>query len=186
MFFVLTMCGLGLPVPEDILLITAGMLIYNNVADMYLMIFVSLLGVILGDYLIFMIGRKWGMRFLNHRVFMNAFSEKRMEKVHEYFDKYGNKSVFFARFIWGLRAATFFIAGTHTMNVSRFILLDFLGALISVPLIIYLAFYFGSEIEHAIILIKQTNRTLLLIGAIVISYLIVRHNLKSKKQPPSS
>jgi membrane protein DedA with SNARE-associated domain len=180
-FLILTLCGLGLPVPEDIVLIAAGLFVYNDIADMNVMIAISLLGVIVGDYLIFYIGRRWGIWFLNHRIFQGTFSEKRIEKVHNYFDKYGNKTVFFARFIWGLRAATFFIAGTHTMSAVKFIALDLLGALISIPLIIYLACHFGGEIEEGIRLIKHTNHTILLILLCVIAFFVIRHNLRKNK-----
>jgi len=180
-FLILTLCGLGLPIPEDIVLIVAGILVYRDSAELTGMIFICLLGVIVGDYLIFMMGRKWGMKLLNHKVFMNAFSERRMGKVHKYFDKYGNKTVFFARFVWGLRAATFFIAGTHTMSAVKFIMLDFLGALISVPLIIYLAYNFGGELEKAIHFIKITNHTILAVATVIIVSIVLRYYFKKKK-----
>jgi membrane protein DedA with SNARE-associated domain len=180
-FSILILCGLGLPVPEDIVLIAAGLFAYNGDASLYGMILISLLGVILGDYMLFFIGRRWGLWFLTHRIFKGAFSEKRIMKVHKYFDKYGNKTVFFARFLLGVRAATFFIAGTHTMSAIKFIALDLLGALISIPLIIYLAYHFGGEIEHGVTIIRHTNHTILAIVAICIAFLIIRYRLRKKQ-----
>ena len=180
-FFVLTLCGIGLPMPEDIVLMAAGLCIYHNIATFEGMVFFSILGVLFGDYLIFYIGKRWGKWFLSHRVFMNAFSNERLARVHDYFDRYGSKTVFFARFIWGLRAATFFIAGTHTMSAKRFLLLDLLGALVSVPLIIYISSYFGGHIEKAAILIKQTNHIVMSIIFIILLIFIIRHFRKNKK-----
>jgi membrane protein DedA with SNARE-associated domain len=182
-FFVFTACGVGLLIPEDIVLIAAGVFVYHDLADLYVMIIISLAGIIFGDFLIFSIGRKWGIKFLNHRIFMNAFSEKRMAKVHKYFDKYGNKTIFFARFFLGLRATTFFIAGTHTIKAMKFIILDLLGALISIPLIIYLAYYFGNEIEKAISTVKHMNHTLLLVIILLIIFFVIKHSFRKRENP---
>ncbi len=187
-FAILTLCGIGLPVPEDFVLILAGYFIFNEVADMYLMIAVAMVGILLGDYLIFLFGSRWGDWFQNHRHFKKAFSQKRVEKVHDYFDKYGNKFVFFARFFWGLRAATFFLAGTHTMSGMRFLLLDFLGALISIPLIIYLSVLlfqkFSGEIETAMMLIGEFSHVLLAVMISIVVYTLLKHYLDGKLTKP--
>ena len=181
-FTVLTLCGLGLPVPEDIVLIAAGVFVYQQHADLTMMILVSLLGVIVGDYMIFYIGRRWGVQFLNHAWLRDIFTDKRIAKVHHHFDHYGNKFVFFARFIWGLRAVTFFIAGTHTMSAVKFILLDLLGAIISIPLIIYIAFRFGGKIEKAFSVIEQTNHAILLILGLSVVFFVAKHYYLKRKQ----
>jgi LPXTG-motif cell wall-anchored protein len=65
--------------------------------------------------------------------------------VQEKFDRYGNRMLFFARFLPGMRTTIYVTAGTtHRVSFLRFLLIDTLAALISVPIWVYLG-YFGAH-----------------------------------------
>ena len=67
-FLVLVLCGLGLPLPEDITLITAGLISYtNHNTSVQLMIFICLLGVLVGDFIAFMIGYICGEKIIKNK-----------------------------------------------------------------------------------------------------------------------
>src|SRR5580704_981307 len=65
MFGVLVTCGLGLPIPEDLTLVTAGYLAYLENVDLLPSIAVCFIGVLSGDFILFMLGRKLGRGFFD-------------------------------------------------------------------------------------------------------------------------
>jgi membrane protein DedA with SNARE-associated domain len=71
-----------------------------------------------------------------------------MERIYRFFRRYGAWTAFMARFAAGLRAPTFLLAGTARMSFRTFILADGGAALISVPLLVWLAFHFGNQIDR--------------------------------------
>ncbi|RME05497.1 MAG: DedA family protein [Deltaproteobacteria bacterium] len=169
-FFGLLLCGLGLPLPEDILLITAGYLSYTRGWNLYGMVLVALCGVLLGDTTIFWLGRSFGREILNVRLFNRWMSPKRIEKTERFFERYGEKAIFFSRFLPGLRAPTYLIAGTMRFDFPLFLLLDGLAALVSVPTVVYLAFHFGDDIAAAKTHIRKVIYT---VALLVFLYILV-------------
>jgi membrane protein DedA with SNARE-associated domain len=146
LFLILFLCGLGLPIPEEITLLTAGFLVQLGFTRFYPTLMVIFPGVIIGDLALYSIGRKWGEGILTHRHLHQIFSERRLDKARRFFRNHGNKTIFVARFISGFRVAAFLAAGTMGMKARQFILLDFLAALIQVPRLISLGFFFGGNI----------------------------------------
>ncbi len=60
LFAVLALCGLGLPVPEDVALLAGGFLVHRGITAYPATIAVALVGVVAGDNLLFLIGRRFG------------------------------------------------------------------------------------------------------------------------------
>ena len=101
-----------------------------------------MLGVLAGDGFMFVAGRVWGQKILKFKPIARVMTPKRYAQVQEKFDKYGNWVLFVARFLPGLRTAVFVTAGiSRKVSYLRFILMDGLAALISVPVWIYLGEY---------------------------------------------
>lgn len=137
-FFLLLLCGLGLPLPEDIVLITAGML---GVIDGHSWIEVSVymyVGVLAGDSAIFYAGRHFGARLLKAAWFQRFLPASKQERVEEFFHKHGAKGLFIGRFLPGLRAPIFFSAGSMKVSYLKFLFFDGLAAIISVPVFVWL------------------------------------------------
>jgi membrane protein DedA with SNARE-associated domain len=146
-FFILFLCGLGLPIPEEITLLAGGFLVHLGIVRFYPALAVGLIGILMGDLAIYSIGRRWGQGIITHRHMRKIFSEKRLERARQFFRDHGNKTIFIARFISGFRVAAFLAAGTMGMRPSQFLFLDFLGALIVVPLLLLAGYYFSANIE---------------------------------------
>ncbi|RME51061.1 MAG: DedA family protein [Deltaproteobacteria bacterium] len=178
-FLGLLLCGLGLPLPEDILLITAGYLTYIHGWNLYGMVLVALSGVLIGDATIFWLGRRFGREIVNVRLFNRWMSPKRIEKTERFFERYGEKTVFFARFLPGLRAPTYLIAGTMRFDFPLFLLLDGLAALISVPTVVYLAFHFGDDIAAA-----RTHIRKVIYGAALLVLLYILVEIRRRRRKP--
>jgi membrane protein DedA with SNARE-associated domain len=174
-FFVLIMCGLGLPVPEDIVLVAAGAL---GVIDGRHWIEVTALmyaGVMLGDSTIFLAGRFFGARMRNSRWFQSYFSEKKQAKVENLFDRYHSWVLFVGRFLPGLRAPIFFTAGSTRVKFWKFFLFDGLAALISVPFFVWLGHWLWIKFQDDIVqldrVLSQTQSYTMLVGLLLVAIL---------------
>ena len=170
---VLLLCGLGLPIPEDLSLISAGALAYEGVINVHTAFFVCLAAVLGGDTLAFLLGRFFGPRVLASRLFRRFFTPKKQMRVRAYFRKYGSKVMFVGRFLPGLRFTIYFSAGILKVKPAVFFVYDTLAALLSVPLLVYAAYYFGNRIEQVI---RWAHRSeygiLVIVGAVVALFAI--------------
>ncbi len=137
--------GLGLPLSEDFLLMVIGYMIFEQKMELVLGVMTAFAGALGSDLLIFNIGYHYGAAVRKHRFILRVFSHRRQERVLKYFRKYGAKFIVVARFLPGLRAPTFLAAGVSHVHPLRFITLDGLAALISIPLLLGLGYFFGSQ-----------------------------------------
>lgn len=179
-FALLVACGIGLPLPEDITLFTMGLLSYYGLVDLKVSIVVCLAGVLIGDCLIYWFGRHYGVRLLKKRFFAKLIHEERMERVKALFHRWGAKVIFLTRFMPGLRAPTYFTAGSLHLPFGVFIFYDGLAALLSVPLLTAVVYYFGDHVDYVIQVVRkvQNGVALVILGLVLI--LIAKHFIFSK------
>ena len=148
--FVLIICGFGVPIPEDITLVSGGVIagLYPESVNSHLMLLVSMIGVLVGDSCMYWLGRIYGTRILRFRPMRKIVTLKRLKMVRDKFAQYGNRVLFVARFLPGLRAPVYMVSGiTHRVSYTRFVLIDFCAAIISVPIWVYLG-EFGAKNLH--------------------------------------
>jgi membrane protein DedA with SNARE-associated domain len=169
----LTLAGMGVPIPEDIPLITSGYMCHptespiakanqrdfdrdglrehleRGVPYLHMMIFSGILGVLIGDTIVFAIGRQ-GIHANNMfaRRLQKVVDSKRREKVESYFARYGNLTVFCGRFMPGFRSIVFAFAGMSKMSYVHFMIIDGIAALISVPVFVYLGYHFAARMNE--------------------------------------
>lgn len=149
-FFVLIICGFGVPIPEDITLVSGGVIagLYPNEVNVHIMLIVSMFGVLIGDSTMYWLGRIYGVKILRTRLIKKIVTLKRLKMVKEKFAKYGNRVLFVARFLPGLRAPIYMISGiTRRVSFIRFLLIDFFAAIISVPIWVYLGDFGASNLD---------------------------------------
>ena len=174
MFIFLIWCGIGFPLPEDVIIIAAGFLVYEEVTNLYFTIVVCLVGVMIGDLIIYYLGKKFGLDVMNHRRFRRILTEKRLVRIEKLFNRYGNSIVFFTRFFAFVRAPLFLSAGALGVRLTTFLFYDFLAALVSVPLMVMIGFYFGEEIEVGVQHVRQAEYLITAGALIFILYVIIR------------
>lgn len=172
-FLLLILCGLGLPLPEDIVLVTAGILAQDDGRSWVSTACLMYLGVVAGDSMIFMLGRRFGQKLLAWEFTHHLFPPRKQAKVQRKFDRYGTVVLFVARFLPGLRAPIFSTAGAMRISFLRFLLLDGLAALVSVPVFVWLGHWlwskFNDDLKQLHAALSQTNRySLYFIGALVL------------------
>ncbi len=159
-FGILVACGLGVPLPEDISLILGGFLAHKGAASLPVMMVVGFAGILVGDSLIFFAGRRLGAKLgknpgASGGFFARIVTPEKRAKVEGLFAKHGQKIVCIARFMPGVRAVTYFTAGSVGMSYWRFIFWDGLAALLSAPVFVWLGFYFGGELDLLISKFKE-------------------------------
>ena len=186
-FGVLLLCGFGLPMPEDVVLVTGGVLAWlaspldgmslrGMVADPGLraMVLVGLLGILAGDSVIYWMGRRLGVRVAEFRLLRRLVPPDKLEEVEKRLRRRGNVVVVLARYLPGLRAPTYFTVGHSRLPYWEFLLFDGLAALISAPLWVCLGFWFGNDIERAAREATRFGHLILLAVAVVLAALAFR------------
>lgn len=144
-FVMLLICGFGVPIPEDVTLVTGGVIAGLGYADVNTMFAVGMAGVIIGDGLVFTIGRFKGPSVMQLKPVQRIITPERFHSAQEAFQKYGRWVMFVARFLPGLRTPVFFTAGmSKRVSFGTWFLMDGVAALISVPVWVYLG-YFGAR-----------------------------------------
>jgi len=181
-FGILVACGLGFPLPEDIPLIAAGYLVWDGTMKWGTALAVTLAGVLIGDTILFYIGRQLGLRMLESG---RLVKKEKVRRTRAYFRKYGDKLIFFARFVAGFRAAAFFLAGAMKMKYRRFLFWDGLAALLSVPIWIVIGYgmghYFGNEISGALKQLEGVKNVLSIVILIIVVGVAIRMYLQFRK-----
>ena len=90
---VLLACGFGLPLPEDITLVAAGILAARDIIDFNFTVALCMFGVLLGDGIIFYLGSRYGTKLRSSKFFSVILPERRDAAVKAIFQKYGDKVI---------------------------------------------------------------------------------------------
>lgn len=181
-FVVLLLCGVGLPIPEEVTLLTCGYLVFEELVGFWPITAVCAGAILLGDSFPFWIGRIYGMRALQIGWVRRVLHPERFAKLEERFREHGNWATFLFRFFAGVRIPGYFIAGTMRMSYPRFLLLDGLGVLISVPISIWLGKQISAEIISEGVNKKLHIALILLVVAFAIA-LFTRARLRRSSGP---
>ena len=178
---ILLACGVGIPIPEDVTLFAAGLMSYYGVTQLGLMILICLAGVLAGDCFIFYLGTHFGRRLTKKWLFHKLLPDDRLNAVSKKFNKKGDKLLFAARFMPGLRAPIYFSAGTLHIPFRKFILYDGCAAMISVPTIVGSVYYFGDELDHVIRVVRNFEHGLFVAILLVIFLVAAKWYITHRK-----
>ncbi|MCB1177084.1 MAG: DedA family protein [Leptospiraceae bacterium] len=172
-FGVLLLCGFGLPVPEDITLVSGGVISSFGKTNVHIMLIVGMAGVMVGDSFVFLAGYFKGSSILKWKPVAYYITEERYKKVQEKFEKYGRWVVFMARFMPGLRTPIFLTAGvSRKVGFWRFFTMDFFAAIISVPVWVYLGYYGASNFDKLLDWVHKGQITILAILGVAILFFL--------------
>jgi membrane protein DedA with SNARE-associated domain len=152
------LCGLGLPLPEEIVLLFAGYVCFEGLADREAMMAVCCGAILLGDVIPFFLGRRYGPRLLRIRLLRILITPQRLARFDRWFRRRGELVVFFSRFIAGIRVVCYFTAGTMRMAWLKFLALDLAGILLIGPLLVWVGHHYGGTIRAAIARMQKIAR----------------------------
>jgi membrane-associated protein len=122
---------IGFFLPGDSLLFTTGLLVTTDVIKqpLWLVCTLIVLAAIIGDQVGYLFGRKVGPALFK-RPDSRLFKQENVEKAHEFFEKYGPKSLVLARFVPIVRTFTPIIAGVSRMNYRSFVTFNIIGGVL--------------------------------------------------------
>jgi len=175
-FFGVMLENAGLPVPGETILLVGGYFAASR-PDQFNLIRVMLTaatGAVIGDNIGFAIGHHYGRGFLLRIGRFFFLTPKRFEYMENYFESHGNKTIFVARFITGLRVFAALLAGaSRKMPWRVFLMYNLAGAMMWSVVITLLGYLFGQSLP---LLVKWVGRTgtILLVAAIVIGIIVWR------------
>ncbi len=181
-FILLFLGDIGLPFPEDTILILSGFLIAQGVTKPLPTLLVVYSGLLITDFVLYLAGKKYGRRIIEHKRLQRIISRDRLRKVEEKFERWGILVVFFGRHLLGVRAQVFLVAGVMRMPALKFVMADAASAILTVTLMVGIGYLGGNSIE---ILKKDMTRiehvAVVLFIMLFISWIILRY-LKSIKK----
>jgi membrane protein DedA with SNARE-associated domain len=177
-FLLMVATGCGLPVPEEVFIVGAGVLSANGELRPEFAFAATLLGALVGDALMYGIGYRFGHSLLRrHPKLSKLVGADREEYFEGAVKRHGFKVLLMARFMVGVRGPVYLAAGTVRMPFLKFLLWDMVCATLVVGLFFGLAFFFGEEITD---LIKEAEIgftiLVLTIGGVVAAYFALRRH----------
>jgi membrane-associated protein len=171
LLFLIIFCETGLVVtpflPGDSLLFAIGAVCAlpppNNL-DLSTLIIALTIAAILGDTVNYWIGAKLGPRIFRGEN-VRLLNRKHLERTHEFYERYGGKTIILARFMPIVRTFAPFVAGMGKMTYPRFMTFNVVGAVVWIVSFLLLGFFFGNQP------IVKKNFGLVIIGIIILSIL---------------
>ncbi len=136
--------GVGAPISEELVFLTGGLVAAEGGANLYAMMATAFVGVLTADTLLYRLGRKLGIHAVDSQRFKKLLTPSRVAWVQGHFKDKGALTIFLARFVPGLRAPTFLMAGMAKMHRRTFLLADGAAAAINAPLMVFIGYRFGA------------------------------------------
>jgi len=173
----------GLPLPEDIPLLLAGCLCRLEYGQLVYAIPIGLVGVLTGDIAFYIFGRRFGMGILDRKPFNRLITRSHIARMKVLFRKQGNYIIFFGRFFAGIRLIMCVTAGVCRVPAWKFVLLDISGALVTVPVLLGLGWWFSDKIAKVAKGVLAFEHVLGgLAAALLIGWVIYFHLTKTRKK----
>ena len=138
----------GFFLPGDSLMFTAGFLASQGYLHIGVLIPLLFIAAFVGDSTGYYIGKKAGPKVFSKEKSI-LFNPQNVEKTRAFFERYGNKTIFLARFIPVVRSFAPVMAGVGEMKYSQFVTYNLLGALAWAVGITLLGYIFGHTVPNA-------------------------------------
>jgi membrane-associated protein len=168
--------------PGDTLLFAAGYLASRGSLNLYAVLAIIPVAALCGDITNYTIGKSLGARLFRSET-SRIFNRKHLDKTHDFFERYGAKTIILARFVPIVRTCAPFVAGMGAMTFPKFIRYCIAGALLWTGVCVLAGFFFGR------IPAVRDNFHVAILGLIAVTLLPVfieflRHRRQAKREIP--
>lgn len=162
--FLIVFCETGLVVtpflPGDSLLFASGAIAAVSGLSVHFMFILLSAAAVIGDTVNY-----WTGKYLGLKVFARFINPAHIEKTHQFFEKYGGKTIVIARFVPIVRTLAPFVAGIGAMTYGKFITYNVVGGIAWVAVCLYAGFFFGN------LPFVKNNFSMVILGIIFVSIL---------------
>lgn len=155
-----------IPLPSEIIMPFAGFLASQGYFDLWQLALCGAIGNLIGSLIAYYIGRWGGYPFLERYGRYILVSRRDIEKAHRWFERWGEATAFFSRLLPVVRTFISFPAGIAKMNIWRFSIFTFLGALPFSYFLAYLGFRMGKNWQQLSVIWHKFD--LIIAAAIVV------------------
>ena len=168
--FAETGLAVGFFLPGDSLLVVSGLFAAAGKLNIALVMLAFFLGSVIGDSTGY-----WTGRVMGHTLFTREdsriFKPSRVKKAHDFFEKYGVKTIILARFVPIVRTFAPLVIGAAEMPYSRFLPFSIIGGLLWISTMVLAGYFLGGVIEHALGVKLEDHIEKVVIVVVVISLL---------------
>jgi membrane protein DedA with SNARE-associated domain len=178
--------GLGFPIPEEIPIVTAGALLGHKASDpnstlrWFIMLPVCISGVVIGDTLLYSIGRFFGPWLLSKKwVQKRVLPPQKRARIEHNFKRYGIWILLVARLMPGIRSPIFIMAGMNRLPVTKFLIADGLYAIPGVSLLFFAGYWFTDQFVEIVKKVDSVRPIVVVLGLAVLAaagaYYFLKH-----------
>ena len=176
--FTLLVLGIvGLPVPDEFLLVFSGYLVFSGRLIAPGAFAAALAGSLCGITCSYLLGRNLGLPLLHSKLGRYVhISDLHIRRVHDWFHRAGHWTLFFGYYIPGVRHFTAVVAGTSGLEYGPFALYAYSGALVWVSVFLWIGYHFGERWRVAVELVDHNLKlAAIAVGVVLALYLAVRY-----------
>ena len=173
-FAFLSSAGFGNPIPEEIMIIGAGIRT-THLGEYglfrWLLLPVCMFGGVVADVVLYTLGRLFGTRLFETRLMIRVAPPEKRERIRVNFDRYGIAIFVVGRLVPGIRTTLFLTAGSMRLSLVRFIIADGLGAIVGASLFFMLGFGLGASFKDIVEEWEQkimAYKSMILLAALVL------------------
>ena len=166
------------PFPSEIIMVPAGYLAYQGEMNLYMVVFVGILGSIGGALLNYYLAMSFGRAFILRYGKYFFIKEETLNKLDTFFAKHGEISTFTGRLIPGIRQLISLPAGLARMNIAKFSFFTALGAGIWIIVLVALGYVVGSNET----LISQYLKSATFIALICVVLIVIFYVVRNKRR----
>jgi membrane protein DedA with SNARE-associated domain len=184
LLIILVVASLGVPIPEDVPLIAAGVLLrtHPHFAAWHWTFAVAMVGIMSGDLVLYSLGRRWGSDVVCHRYVHWLITPARFTRLSRRFHVHGAWFCFMGRFLLGVRAAMCLTAGATRFPYWRFFIADFAGALLSIPLFVSLGYWFAGMIPTLLRYLGRAEAIMWSVGFVVAFVILMIYRARRRRR----
>ncbi len=160
--------NLGIPVPEESILLVAGYLAWRGTLSLPLVIVVGIISAIVGDNIGYWVGHHGGRPLLLRFGRYVGVSESDMQRAEGVVARYGHWAVFWGRFVAGFRFMAGPVAGITRMPFRRFFVYNAGGALVFVPVVTGIGYRAGRSLHAVLGTVRRVEEILVVLLALLL------------------
>jgi membrane protein DedA with SNARE-associated domain len=182
LFVLIAVETMGVPVPGETALFTAGIVASRGHLDITVVVAVAAAAAITGDNVGFAIGRRFGRRLLLAAGPLERRRRRVVEVGEPFFARHGPKAVFLGRWITGLRITSAWLAGVNRMRWPAFLFWNALGGIAWAASVALLAYFLGRSAERVVQVVGVGGAVAVAIAAVVLWTVLRRRRAEARRE----